>query len=266
MALDFPSSPTNGQAYNGYVYSTAIGAWQAKPSAQSPFYTGDTPPGNPVVGDSWFNTNDGTMYVYFNDGNTSQWVEHRSEIARSQVGLVPIVPTSIALGSGTGSVGANGLVTFNAATAITLNGVFTNAYTNYKIIFTVESRSASATANLRMTTAGTQTTGSLWYYGGSYWGANGSGFGTFVNASADFLALTVVSGYNNTRSRAEFTLSLKDQKGPLMEVISNDGPNGSGGKIYGGRWNDIGTNYDGFRINYSSGNITGTFQVYGYNQ
>jgi hypothetical protein len=155
MALDFPTSPTNGQAYNGYVYSTAIGAWQAKPSAQSPFYTGDTPPGNPVVGDSWFNTNDGTMYIYFNDGNTSQWVEHRSEIARSQVGLVPIVPTSVSVGSGSASVNAAGLATFTGATHVTLNGVFSSAYAGYKIMFGTTANSATGTATYRFAQGGT---------------------------------------------------------------------------------------------------------------
>lgn len=27
MAYDFPSSPTNGQVYNGYQFSTATNAW-----------------------------------------------------------------------------------------------------------------------------------------------------------------------------------------------------------------------------------------------
>ncbi len=33
MALVFPSSPTNGQTYNQYIYSTAIGAWQSQNDA-----------------------------------------------------------------------------------------------------------------------------------------------------------------------------------------------------------------------------------------
>lgn len=34
-----------------------------------------TPPGSPLDGDLWFDTDNGSLYVYFNDGNTSQWVE-----------------------------------------------------------------------------------------------------------------------------------------------------------------------------------------------
>lgn len=80
MPLDFPNNPTNGQTYNGYVYNSSIPGWQAKPAAQSPFYTGAIAPTNPATGDSWWNTNDGTMYVYYNDGNSSQWVEARAPI------------------------------------------------------------------------------------------------------------------------------------------------------------------------------------------
>jgi len=34
----------------------------------------DTPPSNPGAGDLWWNSADGILYVYYNDGNTSQWV------------------------------------------------------------------------------------------------------------------------------------------------------------------------------------------------
>ena len=37
--------------------------------------TSTTPPGSPLDGDLWFDTDNGSLYVYFNDGNTSQWVE-----------------------------------------------------------------------------------------------------------------------------------------------------------------------------------------------
>ena len=36
--------------------------------------TSSTPPSNPVAGDLWFDTNDATVYVYYNDGSSSQWV------------------------------------------------------------------------------------------------------------------------------------------------------------------------------------------------
>ena len=34
----------------------------------------DNAPVSPSDGDLWFNTNDASMYVYYNDGTSSQWV------------------------------------------------------------------------------------------------------------------------------------------------------------------------------------------------
>jgi len=34
-----------------------------------------TAPANPNAGDAWYDTNDGTMYVYYTDVNGSQWVQ-----------------------------------------------------------------------------------------------------------------------------------------------------------------------------------------------
>ena len=33
-----------------------------------------TPPVSPSAGDIWLSTEDGTLSVYFNDGDTSQWI------------------------------------------------------------------------------------------------------------------------------------------------------------------------------------------------
>ena len=37
-------------------------------------YIGDGPPASPVVGQTWWESDTGNMFVYFNDGNSSQWV------------------------------------------------------------------------------------------------------------------------------------------------------------------------------------------------
>lgn len=50
-------------------------------------------------------------------------------------GLVPIVPTSVTVSSGTGSYdSATGLVTFSGAGTVTVNGVFNSTFTNYKVL------------------------------------------------------------------------------------------------------------------------------------
>lgn len=75
MPLEFPSSPVDGQVYDQWIYSSSKGAWLAKPLEPTTAVTSDTPPANPIDGDMWFNTVDGTTYVWYDDGNTAQWVE-----------------------------------------------------------------------------------------------------------------------------------------------------------------------------------------------
>jgi hypothetical protein len=81
-ALDFPSSPTNGQVYGNFMWSSSKGAWQAKPITGK-VTTSATAPATPSNGDEWFNTNDGNIYVYYTDVDGSQWVQVSSDATLS---------------------------------------------------------------------------------------------------------------------------------------------------------------------------------------
>ena len=50
------------------------------------------------------------------------------------IGLVPIVPASVSVGSGTASVSSLGLVTFSGCSTVTVNGVFSSSYSNYRVV------------------------------------------------------------------------------------------------------------------------------------
>jgi hypothetical protein len=80
MSLNFPASPTNGQVYDNWIYSSAKGAWEAKPLDSAKTITADVAPANPDDGDQWFNTNDGTLYIYVVDLDGGQWVESQAPI------------------------------------------------------------------------------------------------------------------------------------------------------------------------------------------
>ena len=80
MALTFPSSPTNGQIYtdtvtgNRYIYDSSKGLW--KYSSNNVGMTVSTvAPSNVAAGAMWFNTNIGRTFVYYDDGDSKQWVE-----------------------------------------------------------------------------------------------------------------------------------------------------------------------------------------------
>lgn len=40
------------------------------------YFSQDTPPGAAIAGDQWFDTSTGVQYVLFDDGDSTQWVEH----------------------------------------------------------------------------------------------------------------------------------------------------------------------------------------------
>lgn len=75
MAIDFPSSPTPGQIYQGYYWDSNKNAWKSLQSQTGAVITSSTTPTGAKNGDLWFNTIDGTLFVYFNDGISFYWTE-----------------------------------------------------------------------------------------------------------------------------------------------------------------------------------------------
>jgi hypothetical protein len=78
-ALDFPASPVDGQVFtapNGvtYTWRATPGFWQATGTAPPIVIASDTPPASPGVSQQWFNTVLGQLFVWYDDGNSQQWV------------------------------------------------------------------------------------------------------------------------------------------------------------------------------------------------
>jgi hypothetical protein len=76
MAIDFPSNPANNQTYSysgqSWYWANNYGVWQA--STGPIFTTSASAPSNPKNGDLWWNTELGMLLIYYNDGDSSQWV------------------------------------------------------------------------------------------------------------------------------------------------------------------------------------------------
>jgi len=71
-------------------------------------------------------------------------------------GLVPITPSSIAVGSGSASSAGSGQVTFTGVgTNLSLNGVFSSSYTNYLVLVTKLTATGTGGINLRLRASGT---------------------------------------------------------------------------------------------------------------
>jgi len=110
-ALDFPSNPTNGQEFQGYVWNATKGVWDSNAGldfnitdladvntsgvadgdalvydeATSSWIPGegssasitvsDTPPSAPEAGNLWLDSITGNTYIYYSDADTNQWVQ-----------------------------------------------------------------------------------------------------------------------------------------------------------------------------------------------
>jgi hypothetical protein len=75
-AIDFPASPTAGDTFvagNGVTYQWTGTIWIPIGSTQG-LFVGDTPPASPGLNQLWWNSTSGQMYLWYNDGNTTQWV------------------------------------------------------------------------------------------------------------------------------------------------------------------------------------------------
>jgi len=74
MAINFPINPVDGDRFTqsglSFTYSATIGAWEKTPK----ILISDEAPANTSNGTLWWNSNDGALYINYNDSNSSQWV------------------------------------------------------------------------------------------------------------------------------------------------------------------------------------------------
>lgn len=177
--------------------------------------------------------------------NGSAWV---SVAPASQSGLNIVTPTSIANSGGSASA-SGGAVTFTGVTSISLNGVFTSTYDNYKIIIN-STGSAGSNGGLRLRSAGSDNSTNTYSALGFYMsGATVTGLSS-LDTSWNYSTLTTQ------------TYTVYDIFSPFLSEYTR-------GDIaqYGSRYSLVfsaTTSFDGLTIFPGSGNITGKIRVYGY--
>ena len=99
----------------------------------------------------------GTLYFT----STGVSIFFPSYIATGSTPIVPIIPTSVAVASGSGSFDSvTGNVTFTAATTVSLNGVFSATYDKYIIMAKTGVTVGGVDVNLRFRVGGTDNTSS----------------------------------------------------------------------------------------------------------
>jgi hypothetical protein len=190
-------------------------------------------------------------------------VAFRSEVeAIPSVGYVPVIAPTVNFSGGTATANSLGIVSFTGVTSISLNGVFTSQYRNYRILSTSTPTGGSPLVQLRFRTSGTD------FSAGSH---NSSG----VNVTA--ASITAVNnagatGWNVILSSNLFYSGLTlEVFNPQLAQQTNIQYASYG--ISGGSNNSLqvtgivtATNqFDGFTLTPNSNSFTGTIQVFGYN-
>ena len=177
----------------------------------------------------------------------------------SQGGLVLLTP-----GSATnGTVGSSGGVTFTGVASITVNNVFSSAYDNYKLVFYINSATASGNVTLQLTSGGTATTTTCKNITIGINEANSTVTYTGNSTSANL-------GYVASGSVAEYQIAVDILQPFLTEYKTltgggtsiNSAINNVVGQIYNANFR-FATSHDGFKVNMPA-NCTGKLFVYGY--
>ena len=190
MALTFPSSPTNGQVYtdtatgNRYTYDSTRGLWKITANTVA-MSVSSTPPANVATGSLWFNREIGRTFVYYDDGDSIQWIE--------------TVPS--------GSIDTNTIAAYTGPIYNTLNSCYTSTNTSY--IF----------ANLAITTANTAfpNTPNV-SYNGSFYVPNGTiSIGTNSYPTGKFQVVTAngeIARYTATGASGGYNVLFIDNSTP----------------------------------------------------
>lgn len=181
----------------------------------------------------------------------------------SRAGLAKIVPSSVAVGSGTGSADSLGNVTFSGVSSVSLNGVFSSTYDNYRINF--------------QPTVASATDADLLIYGR----ANGVNTTTNTVSERIFQWSTTITGSETTTGRfgaisttyptwSQYSIEMKAPFLSQRTIWNSSGAYVSNGGVpyqmllMG--YIDLATSFDGITFYPASGTITGTVRIYGYTQ
>jgi len=282
MAINFPTSldslsnPTSGNKLDSPSHSTQHGnANDAVEALEIKLGVGASPAGSATAGFPLVHSTGGTTswaqvgYQGITSGTASsgQVLTAGTAVGTSTWSTLPasgaltqIIPTSVTVGSGSGSVNATGAVTFTGASSVSINNCFSATYNNYLI--TLECNAGSGNyVNFRLRAAGTDATGSNYSWG-------------FVNttngATAFQLAGSGATSSNITRPSASgrSITSFTIFNAPLAQetiwsgtLSYNDGATVAIAGAMGGI-HAVSTAYDGFTLIHAT-SITGTVRIYG---
>ena len=211
------------------------------------------------------------MYVW----SGSAWVSVATEVeslatyatqsyADNQPGMKLVVPSSVTVGSGSGSVATQGTVTFTTASSVSLNNVFSSTYDNYFITTEITAVSTTLQVLYRLVdSSGTPNSTT------NYYSANAeSNVSAVTNrysgagASWNFSQGTITVGglfYMNVNQPFGSTTTRGTHQLFTGGATATEWRSGAGSMVH-----NVASSFTGIQILTSTGTISGTIRVYGY--
>jgi hypothetical protein len=180
-----------------------------------------------------------------------------------QQGLVQVIPTSVTVGSGSGSVNSKGTISLSGVSSAKINGCFSSTYDNYKITVAGLNTATTGVAGIsfRFVKSTVEST-SNYFYTFIYAGNSGGPSRTYAGSQSIWSA----GALGDYESSVIWDIiepfkaaSRTNYYGNYTGVASTNNEMG----IVNG-FHTLTDSYDGF--SFSCGTFTGTIRVYGYNQ
>jgi hypothetical protein len=255
----------SGTDDNGVTLSYTVGLEQVfingALQARGSDYVATT--GTTVTGLSALGANDivsVVCYAPFNVTNTYTKSE-TDGVAAAAPGLRLVVPTSVAVGSGSGSANAAGQVSFSGASSVSLNNVFSSTYDNYRIVCDFVGSTTIATY-IRLRVAGADNTSSN--YNRQYLLANN----TSISGGRSTISLWAMTNATSTTRGAYvmdvFNPFLTQVTGAVSQQLGNYNGTSTFALNLEGHGFNTATSFDGFTFFTDTGTASGTISVYGY--
>lgn len=175
-------------------------------------------------------------------------------------GLVPMTPTSVTNGTASGAK-----ISFTSQTTVTINGVFTSAYENYRLVVSTTEATRTSPIYARLCASGSAASGTDYCYyfvsanqsaGPSRSGANSATYMYLSEtdagaSSANFMSFDIFGPQTTTRTRFTGSSMIGYANATTLFYAT-----GGGNHI-------LANSYDGISINCATA-MTGTAYIYGY--
>lgn len=213
------------------------------------------------------------MYVW----SGSAWVSVAAEVeslatyatqsyADNQPGMKLVVPTSVAVGSGSGSIATSGRVSFSGSSSVALNGIFSSTYKNYLIQLSLTGASADGVVYMKLRNSGTDaSTNYSWAYVGFNVASADTNTG-ITGQTLGFVMCSLEADLNKAyySSTANLFRPFESTITAMSAIHTGSTTAASIMTRSGGGWHTTESSYDGINLITSAGNITGDITVYGY--